>query len=576
MIRFRINGSDFLDLPEDFQFSFSYNNSLFAFDSMQLSRSTEFQIPRTPQNDILLSFSHDPNKDGGSVRTRKDAELFYSGGKIDGFLSIGKFSGGGYSAIFVYGELTALKTLKEKGNIAGYADFTDSLMTISVGLADAYDINGVLQSNFSWYYYKNGISALDRFNDSLKYSPTVKLAHLMNRSALKAGIIINTADVDAAIHSVGLILPTKKRSEAGTPINFLGIPNSTLAATGGAGYLQQGLMEFKYKPFNGFFWKKQDVVVFGCLQDLTIKCTAITYDKDGMCVGGNGRTFYSGYPFGMQVGDQVSFKKGDYFTFVSSFDYFNDQPTSNFGSEIDMTFDVSADSADEVGIGDTYYLQDNLPDITLVDIFKIYANLLKRGIDYDALTNTVSFFDFNFDKSAAKKLDDIVIDVKSVDRTFLDYAQKNIINYKSEDYVTNKESLIYNIKNDNITAEKVLFTIPFSEGNKDAASDVLVSDYELFDPFKLTAKTATIAVASKIEAEQALKHVSKLYDNFIFSNNLRTIIENSTTLVISVKMSASDFLKIKNKDTFSYFGQFYCCLSGTQNENIAELTLVKL
>src|SRR5574344_308358 len=118
MIRFRIVGSGYVELPADFDFTFNYNNGIFAFDKMQLSRSGEFTIPRTPANDLLLGFSHDPSNDGNYIRKSKPAELHYSGGKIDGYLFIGKFTtGSGYSAVFVYGELAGLKRIQELGTI---------------------------------------------------------------------------------------------------------------------------------------------------------------------------------------------------------------------------------------------------------------------------------------------------------------------------------------------------------------------------------------------------------------------------------------------------------------------------
>ena len=56
-------------------------------------------------------------------------------------------------------------------------------------------------------------------------------------------------------------------------------------------------------------------------------------------------------------------------------------------------------------------LQENLPEVTLVDLLKTFAAITKRGIDYNVETNTISFFDFNFNKSNGINLDDKVIDV---------------------------------------------------------------------------------------------------------------------------------------------------------------------
>jgi hypothetical protein len=41
-------------------------------------------------------------------------------------------------------------------------------------------------------------------------------------------------------------------------------------------------------------------------------------------------------------------------------------------------------------------------------------------------------------------------------------------------------------------------------------------------------------------------------------------------------MIAGDFLKLKNKNTYKYKGQYYCCIDGTHSDGTATLTLVKI
>ena len=174
-------------------------------------------------------------------------------------------------------------------------------------------------------------------------------------------------------------------------------------------------------------------------------------------------------------------------------------------------------------------------------------------------------------------MDERIIEIKDVDRTFLGYARRNTIEYKSEDYVTSREKLTYSIDNDNIQAEKVLYTIPFSEGNKSGFADVLVSDFELAEPYKLTAKNGTICVATKRSSlSPKLAHISRLSDNFTIADNLTSIIFNSTTMSLQVKMTANEFLSLTNKQTFKYRGKFYVCLSGNHSGNSAELNLIKI
>lgn len=568
MIRFKILGGDFLELPSDFKFQFSYNNSLFAFEKMQLSRSTEFQVPATPHNNKLLEFANDPAADGSYVRRRKMAELYYSGGKIDGFLFFGKFDKGSYSAIFVYGELTKIKLLNELGNIANYTNFTATLSTAPPAFDSAYESSGILPYSFAWYKYKNGKDT--PLVGAMNYSPSVKLRTLVNQAALKANV--NTSiDSSELYNSIALILPTQRRQINGVSISFSGIPKSTLSVTGASSYLQPIDKTFKYKPFVSIFWKKQTVKCFEATQDLTLRITSAS--PYTMMVGGDGRTII-GEGLASKIGTEVSFKKGEYFTIVSRLDYFMDSPTEEFKTAVSVTCAIWGVSEDEISIGDVYPLQENLPEVTLVDLLKTFAAITKRGIDYDVETNTISFFDFNFNKSNGINLDDKVVELVSVDRTFLDYARRNVVNYKSEAYVKSREQITYRIDNDIIPDEKILFTIPFSEGNFDEDNNVLVEDFD--EENKKVSKVPTIGIVSKISGEDYLKHVSEFYINIDVGRNLYNIINKSTTVVLTVKMSAGEFLKIKNKDTFKYRSQYYICIDGTHSTNVATLTLIKI
>lgn len=575
MIRFKLVGGEYLDLASDFNFTFSYNNTLFAFDNMQVSRSTEFQIPATPKNNMILGFALDPSNDGGWVRQKKQAELHYSGGKIDGFLFFGKYSKGSYSAIFVYGELSALKTAKEKGNIVEYCDFPESLPTVSPTFRSAYNSAGLLMYSFAWYNYKNGTADANRLSGAMNYSPSVKLSSLLVRAAVRAGLTLSIDDITEQINSIALILPTQKKPANPTSISFSGVPNSTLVVSGAAGYLKSVTKTFKYKDFNSFFWQRQAVVCFEALQDLTIKINSVAYPVSAHLVTGDGRDFISKGAFGVEIGEEYSFKKGDYFTFTNWNDYFFKEPIKDYGTTIGtIGCSVWGASQTEVGIGDTYYLQPNLPEVTLIDLLKTAANLFRMGIDYDVATNTVSFYDFAFDKSQAIELDSKTIEILSVDRTFLDYAQRNYIDFKSEEYVKNRATIDYKINNDLIAAEKQLFTIPFSEGGFDSQNNVVVQDFDSDN--KKTAKTATLGVVSKVSGQTYLKHISELPKNVALNTNLSRIINESTTIVWTGRMIAGDFLKLKNKNTYKYKGQYYCCIDGTHADGTATLTLVKI
>ena len=580
MIRFKIIGSGYLDLPADFDFSFQYNNSVFAFENMQLSRSSEFSIPATPVNNALLGFANNPGMNGEVVRKKLNAELHYSGGKITGLLSIGKFDGSQFSAIFVYGELTALKFIQDKGNISNYTSFSQALTVNTGNIVSAYKSDGTLNDySFKFYKYKNGVADGDKLVSFLNMMPTVRLSKLMTEAATAAGLTVDTTALGTGKDAIGIILATNNATPTLESVSVSGIPNDTLSFTGGSEFFTLETKTFKYKPFGSPFYFNKLVKVLQAKRDCKIKFES-GYTSIG-CVSGDGRKFLStgnaeGFFRSILIDTEIEIKSGEYFTFVHLQDYRFDIPEEPFDTSVSVDLKVYTGDSGTVEQGESFSLFYNLPEITLIDIFKIYASLFRCGITYDVATSTIAFFNFAFDKSDPIELDDIVIQLKSVERTFIDYAQKNVVNCKSEDYVQNKFELRYTIDNENLQAEKTLYTIPFSEGILSPNADVTVNDFELVEPFKKTAKTGTLCVASKTVGHEYLKHISQLYQNFTITDSLTNIIRNSTTVEMSVKMDVKTFLSIGSTDVFKYRGRFYCCLNATHTNGVADLVLVKI
>ena len=587
MIRFKILGKGYLELPSDFQFSFNYNNGVFAFENMQLSRSGEFTIPETPNNNNMLDFANNQSNDGSFVRNKKKSELYFSGGKIDGWLYISKYSNG-YSAIFVYGELSALKRISELGNISSFAKFIDFVVPGTTPIKTSYQANGNFPyAGFDFYNYKNGVDDANKNTDYFNLSPTVRLSHLVSGAlAYLDGLTIDYTTIANGVDSIGIILSQNNAAKTLVNVTVSGIPNSTLNFSGGSAFFDLVTKKFHYTT-RGAFWKVGHSQMVRCLQaktDVTVRFN--TNSGTVGCVGGNGYLFYSPSIlnpadfFGtVRDGMEINFKKGDYFTFVNRDDYMFAEPVSKYVGSVSISFDVYVGSSGEVDLLENYYLRDNLPDVTFIDLLKIYANIFKCGILYDVEANRISFFNFIFDLSTAMQLDDVCLEIKSVDRTFLNYAKRNYIKYKNEDYVENSlAEIVYKINNDNIEDEKILYSIPFSEGIKDLTNNVVLQDFDKANEYKRIAKKDSIAIASMENGNIYMKHISEIYNHFptILNSKLKDIIENSTTVVMTVKMNDKTFLNIKNTDSFKYRGKYYCCITGTHAGSTSELTLIRI
>ena len=596
MIQFRVNG-EFLELPVGFDLGFMFTNSCFAFDKMQLNRTAEFTIPATPKNNYIFGFASDPSRNGDEVRrVYGNIEVYFDGGLINGNLRILKYqSGSGYSAMFSWGELSALKRLTESGEISTYfGEITGSILASNGSIIDAYHVQGVFNYVPFWFInYKNGVSDTDKLNGKMNFSPSISLSALMNFAAQILGVNINYSLYYDIVNSVGLILGGNKRLNDSETITFTGNAKDGINVSGNSSvYFQSSTASYKWQVASDYnfvlWWQTQEVHAFTALFDIIIKSPI---DTDIVIVGNNENEFLSSHKSGysnilsLTKDQEITLKKGQKFTIVrysdwggSVFNFGVQRWIQPFNTDIgNINIEFRYENASEVEVNTNYPIKPNLPKVTLTDIIKTFANLLHCGVDYNPDTNTISFFDFNFNKTNAKKLEGKVIDIKSIDRRFSDYAQENDVVYKSEEYVTSPSKITYTIDNQTLNDNKKLYTIPFNDGNIDVDGNVLVTDFDLSqNPVKKTAKQDTICLANPNVGGKYLQHITKLKDYATIPNTLDSIVNASTTVVATVLMSNKEFLQIKNTDCFEYRSVFYCCMDAKYKNGISEMTLVKI
>ena len=595
MILFRVNGK-YIELESGFDLGFAYVNSCFAFDKMQLSRSAEFVIPATPINNAIFGFANEVSRDGDLVRiVFANTQMYYDGGVITGNLQVNTFdAGSGYKAIFVYGELTILKKLKEAGTIDTYCtNLSNEVVLDNANIKDAYHANGVFNEyQFGIINYINGVNDPDKLVSQNNLSPSVSLSFLMFYSSFVSGVNIDYSQFTDAVESVGIILASNKNPTEKKQIRFQGSAKWGLTVTGDwEDYIESSTTNYiwAYPSAESFYIisYKQQVNTFTAIQDITV--TRNTGNISVIIMGNNHKDYVSGFskelssPNTISNDREIQIKKGQKFTLLDNeeWGWYAGSPNTwfvnDFDINIDITLNVSYTNKDEIQAGGTYYLAPNVPKVTLLDIIKTYANLLHCGVVYDKDTNTISFFDFAFNKGNAKKLEGKVVSLKSIDRRFLDYAQLNMVKYKSEEYVISPGSIDYPINNITLDEEKVLFTIPFNDGDITATGELQIKDFDVsVDPNKKTSKIDTICIANNNTNGVYLKHISQLSAIYEIPNTIDNIIKNSTTVKMKVKMTNAEFLDIKNTDCFEYRSVYYCLMDGKYKGCIAELTLCKI
>lgn len=126
MIRFEVGGK-FLDLPEDFSLQFTKTNPLFAFDEIEAERTTEFDVPATPNNDSILGMAKDVHVAGTSMRTRVAAELQAGLVVFHGDLYVSAYNNKErtYTCVYVYGDMVDILGTTAEGNLSEYMSATE-------------------------------------------------------------------------------------------------------------------------------------------------------------------------------------------------------------------------------------------------------------------------------------------------------------------------------------------------------------------------------------------------------------------------------------------------------------------
>jgi len=576
MIYFKVDGV-YLDIPKDLDLSFQKKNILFSFDDIELNRSQGFTLPRSKINDAFFQFSFRPDFDGAVTRVTHFAEMFYSGGKEDGILSCISANDKGYECVFIFGELRNLKKIKEAGKISEYFDASISLeWGDETAAAPANDVMYYHQL-FAMLKYKTDAPE-SAWQHGINVLPSVRLDALiyMCCSSLSVGVVFTCP---AEIHP-RIILSNTLGLGAEVLIGYkktvVGVSNLTeIALSPAIDGAEVG--DFTFQCFNVHYL----LLVIPIYAKTTVRTKGIRFNRK-MEVMFKAPTAISTnkYPLWfLDPGDVVSFDEGDYFTFISrdtrKIHYFDGKPYmygGGFAHSESGTFGVR--QLDNISYNMTYYLKDNLPDVTLIDLLKTYAHIYNRLLFYDPEENKFSFFDGNF-TNAPISLDDRIIKRTDVKRTIGTFAQKNKVVCDSEDYVldVNKYGFYYNISNETIEKEKTIINIPFSEGNilsDGSVQYVKLSDLEYTgSEWKVVAKKPTIAIAGDQLYMTRIRQLGA-------ANNINELFEISTTLNIKVQMYLFEFQKIKPKDVFLVGGIRYAYFSATWNKNIADLVLIKI
>lgn len=473
MIEFNVSGKK-LDLPSNIKLQFTKKNILFAFENIEIERTTSFNVPATPNNMRIFNFSQDIHSSGVAMRERLDAELHIGIVSKRGYLYVGSYSAGQFECIFVTGELLGLQAIKELGNIAQYIPAD---LSVDLG-GQVYSADDDNLPDFGLVMYDNDFVIGQEF----VYRPSYSIAALLTYILDGAGAQFDWSAQENDLMKRRIVIPSKYNLAPPTSVTLMrsylrqptrSQPYPTIGAMSAGGSALFSVV--KSSSYLQMIWD-EEITDFrrGYVNELVcnqrLKITFPNNTPSNLYLGyasGTGVKLIEGnyfYNIPSLAGRTVELPSGQHFFFVVPADQVSGGTTPYEGWWIAQGYDYSVDVLVEGVQADgeavrSIRVKDNLPDINVVEFLKICAALSGSVLDF-----TASGLGFNrlLNWGGVRELRD-VISWKNLTRTFADYAQNNYIQMDSAEDVIERVRLNYPIDNNNIEFENVLQTIPFTE-----------------------------------------------------------------------------------------------------------------
>ena len=548
MTSFNVGGR-VLDLPADFKLQFVKKNAFFAFDDLEVERTTTFAVPKTANNLLALGFANDFHRRGDMMRRRVAAQMQSGLVTRDGYLYVGSFNGEEFECIFVTGELLFLQAIKELGDWSAYIP-----NDIVCGLNSS-----IISSNNS----QSVVAARVNYRTDGTVRPSWLLPRLAELACANAGASVQWGDTLQRLDGQRIIVGntkgvhetpvTMKRWHIDTPTTSTPYPIENNVAIEGndtlGGIIETDATQLLRKvsgswdnPIESYGYAKQWIA----RQDLSLHFADDTPDDIFIgTVAAGGAVFLGGYSFAKNsdgsliitgeplAGRDIEIATGQTFLFFTPDDLHSlaEEPLAIGGWSISLnTLECSVTITGAAEQPETAVIRarDNVPEMTIIELLKMIAALTGQVLSVE--NGNVVFVENVLGVTMRDNLR--VINWGELTRTFSDYAQRNIVQFESDEQIVSSDRLkaVYTIDNVNLTEEKELLTIPMSEGSQMYwGSDSAIFVRGDYDGYTL-----------------ALGIVGIYLDrvNIIVNGYLQGLCDVSTSVVMECRFSALDFERL--------------------------------
>jgi hypothetical protein len=557
----RVLINEFIDIERQ-DIGLKSNNNLFVLQ-LKYDRSFSFTIPATDKNNRI--FFNSNRVDFSLIALRPDipAVMYVADKQIEGFLKILSATQNGYNAAFYYNQIFPFDVSQK---IATYLNLSDNFNWDAA--ATVYDGggSGLPPVTFGLYRYRTHEGAGGIPTD-INYLPSVTMKRLLDECAAASGVNYHfditdpteLADKQARFERLMIKL---KSANAKQRIKAEVTPQS------------DSVFYYNY-PFNVYAVNLlTSRLVFNSTYGtfISVDIYSLSFRRDCKL------TFYTlptSHNWGVWTnndqlipinnGTTLTFEAGDSIIFYNRDRPFDDQALRDAYNET-FRFDFEL-TEDMMTYGDTYYLQDNLPDVTYIDLLTTTAYALGLSLTSDIINSRFVLSDYTLALSPTFPIDSVTVrDENIIEIDDLDVS--GVIDFDSSSWVLEHMKLRLTIG----SGEGNNIQLPFSEERKYRnTEDVAIRDLALngtvYDTFY-----------SEKDVLCIYNNNTSIYlqrFNFMYSR-LASIINSGIVVSLKIAQSQSKFLELSATTRIIYKNKAFAIVEATNKDNITSLKMIRL
>jgi len=541
------------------------NNNLFVLQ-LKYDRSFTFTIPATDKNNRIFFNSNRVDFSLQALRRDINAVMYISDKQIEGFIKIISATQNGYNAAFYYNQIFPFDFSQK---IATYLNLPDSLVWNAAATVNDGGGAGLPPVSFGIYKYRlaAGAAAVPLY---INYLPSVTMKRLLDECATASGIgyyfdITDPTELaykQARFERLMIKLKSAKAKQ---------IIKAEVTQHYGSVFTYN--YPFSIYAFNllttGFLFIAADFnVVQRAIMSLCFRrdCKltfqnlptshnwGVLTNRDRLIPINNGTTLT------FEAGDSIIFYDRDLVGNMISDIGLQAADNETFRFDFELTEEM-------MNYGDVYYLQDNLPDVTYIDLLTTTAYALGLSLTSDIVNSRFVLSDYTLALSPTLTIDSVTVRDEHLIEID-DLGISGIVDFDSSSWVLEDMKLKLMIG----SGEGNNIRLPFSEERKyGGTEDVEIRDLALND---------TVYDISYSE-----KDVLCIYNNstsvylqrFNFmESRLPSIINSGIVVSLKIAQNASKFLELSATTRIIYKNKAFAIVEATNKDNITSLKMIRL